>query len=153
MIKSLEHAAHTKLETDLIAKLDGVTPENVMQTAGWLLEKVGFPIEARWHAADSELYILCGIKTAKEKVFGMIRQYVFDGELDATHGTCWKIWAQLGVGTHTNYALPPEACGLLLKSETRAEIKRLFSIVFENDRIVSGLLREAAAFCHLYDGI
>jgi hypothetical protein len=146
MIRTLEHPAHARLESDLTAKLDGITPENVSAAAAWLLEKVSFPIEARWHAADSELCILCDVPRAKDKIFGMIRQYVFDRELDATHGTCWKIWAQIGVGTHTNYALPPNAGELLLKNETRAELKRLFAIVFENDRVVLGLLREAASY-------
>jgi len=144
MIEALAHPAHAKLESDLMARLDEVTPENARESAEWLLAKVSFPIEARWHAADSELYILCESKAAKEKVFGLIRQYVFDGELDATHGTCWKIWAQLGVGPETNYALPENAGELLLQEETRAKLKRLFAIVFENDRVVLGLLREAA---------
>jgi len=144
MIQTLAHPAHAKLEKDLMTKLDGITADNVQEAAEWLLDKVGFPIEARWHAADSELYILCENKTAKDKIFGMIRQYVFDGEHDATHGTCWKIWAQLSVDPKTNYALPPDAGELLLKPETQAELKRLFAIVFENDRVVLGLLREAA---------
>jgi hypothetical protein len=52
----------------------------------------------------------------------MIRQYVFDNELDATHGTCWKIWAQLVVGAETGFALPPNAGRLLLSKETQTEL-------------------------------
>ena len=144
MIHALAHPAHAKLEKDFMTKLDGITADNVQETAEWLLDKVGFRIEACWHAADSELYTLCENEAAKEKIFGMIRQYVFDSEHDATHGTCWKIWAQLGVGPETNYAPPPNAGELLLKPETQAELKRLFTIVFENDRVVLKLLREAA---------
>ncbi len=114
------------------------------ETAEWLLEKVGFPIEARWHAADSSLQTLCANKAGKDKIFGMIRQFVFDRELDATHGTCWKIWGQLGVGPNTGYALPENAGKLLLKPEIRDELKRLFSIVFANDKAVLELLHEAA---------
>ena len=77
-------------------------------------------------------------------MFDVIRYYVFDHALDATHGTCWKIWAQLGVGTETGFALPPNAGELLLKKETQTELKRLFSIVFDNDVVVLKLLREAA---------
>ncbi|MCL2707610.1 MAG: hypothetical protein FWF03_00690 [Defluviitaleaceae bacterium] len=144
MIESLAHPAHARLEADLMKRLDEVAEGNVQATAEWLLEKVGFPIEARWHAADSEIYVLCESEAAKEKIFGMIRQYVFDSDHDATHGTCWKIWAKLGVGPKTNYRLPPNAAELLLKPETRSELKRLFTIVFENDRVVLGLLRGAA---------
>ena len=144
IIETLEHPAHRRLESDLAARLDAVCPANAWDTAQWLLGIVGFPIEARWHAAESNLYRHCANAAAKAKIFGMIRQYVFDGDLDATHGTCWKIWAQLGVGTETGYALPPGAGERLLKKETREELKRLFSIVFENDRVVLGLLYEAA---------
>ena len=144
IIKTLEHPAHSRLESDLTRRLDGVTPENAWETAEWLLSIVGFPIEARWHAAESNLHRHCPDKEAQTKMFGMIRQYVFDSEHDATHGTCWKIWAQLGVGTDTGYALPPNAGDLLLKRETQTELKRLFAIVFHNDRVVLELLREAA---------
>ena len=144
-IETLEHPAHERLKKDLMERLDGVTHENARATAEWLLGIVGFPIEARWHFAESNLHYHCENEEAKEKIFGIIRQYVFDSEHDATHGTCWKIWAQLGVGTHTGYALPPNAGDLLEKSETRAELKRLFEIVFYNDRVVLDLLREARA--------
>lgn len=146
MIQTLAHPANAKLEADLMARLDGVSSGNAWETAEWLLEKVGFPIEARWHAADSSLLTLCANTAGKDKIFGMIKQYVFDGELDATHGTCWKIWAQLGVGPNTNYALPENAGEILLKPETQDELKRLFSIVFANDRTVLELLHEAAEY-------
>ena len=123
--------------------MDSVTADNAWETAEWLLRVVGFPIEGRYHAADSNLHHLCENEKAKDKIFGMIRQYVFDSEHDATHGTCWKIWAQLGVGADTGYALPPNAGKLLLNKDTQVELKHLFAIVFDNDRVVLGLLREA----------
>ena len=143
LITTLEHPAHTLLERDLMARLDAVSPYNAWETAQWLLAKVGFPIEARWHAADSSLIRLTEDKNAQKKIFGMIRQYVFDNELETTHGTCWKIWAQLGVCKETGYALPPNAGKLLTKRETQTELKRLFAVVFANDRVVLELLREA----------
>ena len=146
MIQTLSHPAHARLEADLMAKIDGVTPANARETAEWLLGKVGFPIEARWHAAESGLPGLCGNEgknhAAWDKAFGMLRQYIFDDFPDSTHGTCWKIWAQLGVGPKTNYKLPEDAADRLLKPETQAELKRMFAIVLENDRVVLGLLRE-----------
>lgn len=146
MIETLAHPAHAKLEKDLMAKIDAITPENVRETAEWLLAKANFPIEARWHAAESGLPGLCSNggknQAAWDKAFGMLRQYIFDDEPNNTHGICWKIWKQLGVGTETNYKLPENTAELLLKPETQAELKRLFAIVFENDRVVLGLLRE-----------
>ncbi len=144
MIQTLEHPAHGRLERDTAARLDGVSAANAWDTARWLLGVVGFPIEARWHVADSSLHTLCENQAAKDKLFGVIRQYVFDAELNATHGVCWKIWKQLGVGPETGYDLPAGAGDLLQRPQTRAELKRLFSIVFANDRVVLGLLREAA---------
>jgi hypothetical protein len=98
----------------------------------------------KFYRLFSKRLVLCENKAAQVKIFGMIRQYVFDGELDATHGTCWKIWAQLGVGADTDFALPPGAGDLLLKRETQETLKRLFATVFENDRVVLKFLREAA---------
>jgi hypothetical protein len=144
IIQTLEHPAHNRLENDIMARLDKITVENTWETAQWLLSIVGFPIEARWHAAESNLWHSCINTKAQERMFGMIRQYVFDHELDATHGTCWKIWAQLGVGTETGFALPPNAGELLLHRETQTELKRLFAIIFANDKMVLKLLREAA---------
>jgi len=143
LVQTLEHPVHGRLERDIMSRLDAVTTENALETAQWLLAKVGFPIEARWHAADSSLIRQTENKAVQDKIFRMIRQYVFDSEHDATHGTCWKIWAQLGVGTATGYALPPNAAELILRPEAQAELKRLFAIVFHNDREVLATLREA----------
>lgn len=144
MIEALAHPAHARLEADLMARLDAVTPENSRQTAQWLLEIVGFPIEARWHAAECGIYFLDISPAVKDTLFGMLIQYIDDGRPDATHGTCWKIWAQFGVGPKTGYKMPPGAQERLLLPETRAELKRLFATVFENDRIVLDVLRKAA---------
>jgi len=82
-----------------------------------------------------------------DKLFLMIRQYVFDSEHDATHGTCWKIWAKLGVSPKTRYRVPRKGkvIKLLSRPEAKEELKRLFAIVFHNDREVLGFLREVIA--------
>ena len=49
----------------------------------------------------------------------------------------------MGVSKETGYALPPNAGKLLSKRETQTELKRLFAIVFANDRVVLELMREA----------
>jgi len=64
--------------------------------------------------------------------------------LDATHGTYWKIWGELGVGPKTKYMLTEESPVLLQKEQVKKELKRLFKIVFENDRIVLDILTDAA---------
>jgi hypothetical protein len=143
MILTLSHPAHAKLEADIMACIENVTADNAAASAQWLLDIVSFPIEARWHAAESSLNHLIDNKAVNDKLFLLIRQYVFDSELDATHGTCWKIWAQLGVGPRTGYKLTDESPHLLLKPVTQAELKRLFAIVFENDRIVLDVLHDA----------
>jgi len=145
IISVLEHPAHVKLEADLYRRIDAITKDNAQETARWLNEIVSFPIEARWHAADSSLARLSGDKAVGDKLFWMIRQYVFDKEHDATHGTCWKIWAQLGVSPKTHYQVPKNAGNLALRPETQAELKRLFAIVFLNDREVLTVMREALA--------
>ena len=60
-------------------------------------------------------------------------------------GAGLPVLLKLGDGPKTDYALPPNAAELLLlKREAQTELKRLFAIVFENDRVVLCLLREAA---------
>ncbi len=148
MIETLARPEHAALETEVMRRIDHITPANALQTAQWLNNRAGFPIEARWHVAsctDSTLPRMTDNETVRQKLFGVTAQYVFDNELDATHGTCWKIWGQLGVGPETGYAVMPHSAELVAKPETKAELERLFSIVFENDRIVLGLLREALA--------
>lgn len=145
VISVLEHPAHARLEADLNRRIDEITKENAQETAKWLNEIVSFPIEARWHAADSSLQRLSDDSAVADKLFLMIRQYVFDKEHDATHGTCWKIWAQLGVSPESHYRVTRKSGKLVMRPETRAELKRLFSIVFHNDREVLAVLREALA--------
>jgi hypothetical protein len=150
MVESLEHPAHRLLEPEMIRRIDGITADNALETARWLNDLVSFPIEARWHVADctdSTLPNMTDVEEVRRSLLGITAQYVFDNDLDATHGTCWKIWAQLGVGPDTGYAVCPHSAELVLKPETRTELKRLFSIVFENDRLVLDLLRNAIDAC------
>jgi len=150
MAAALEHPAHGLLEAEIMRRIDDVTANNALETAGWLNDRVSFPIEARWHVADctdSTLPNMTQVEAVRRSLLRITRQYVFDNDLDATHGTCWKIWSQLGVGPETKYSVSERSAAQLLKPETRAELKRLFSIVFENDRIVLDLLRTAIAGC------
>ncbi len=146
MIAALESAGTDALEKTVLEKIDAATPETAYETALWLNGVVGYPIEARWHAAEcagATLMRMTENQAVRDSLFAVVRQYVFDGELDATHGTCWKIWGLLGVGPETGYAVPPDRAAGLAEPATKAELKRLFAIVFRNDRIVLGFLRGA----------
>ncbi len=142
IVGTLRHPSHERLEKDIMAKLDAVTPENAEQTARMMCGIASVPIEARWHAAEAfcsmENMISCltedqSLKSKLSDLF--FRKYIADNH-DETHGVCWKIWGLLGVGPETEYRITPESAGRLLNHETRSEIKRLFQIVFDNDSII-----------------
>lgn len=146
MIRALEDSGAAALEREVMERIDAATPETAHEAALWLNGVVGYPIEARWHAAECAAATLARMAEspgARGKLLAVTRQYVFDGELDATHGTCWKIWGLLGVGPGTGYAVSPEVAAGIAAPGAKAELTRLFGIVFENDRIVLGFLKEA----------
>jgi hypothetical protein len=146
MIEALERADTDALEKEVLHKIDAATPENAYETALWLNGVAGYPIEARWHAAEcagATLMRMTENQAARDRLFAVVRQYVFDGELDATHGTYWKIWGLLGVGPETGYAVLPDRTAGIAEPTAKAELRRLFAIVFQNDRVVLGFLREA----------
>ncbi len=152
IIHILEHPANAKLEADIMRRIDEITPDNAGETARWLNGMAGFPIEARWHAAEafaSAESAACGImrmtdnEGVRKKLGQIFFSYIADNS-DETHGVCWKIWGLLGVGPETGYALPANAEELVIRPENRAELKRLFSLVFHNDRTVLKAMREAS---------
>lgn len=150
IIRTLSHPSHAKLENDIMAKLDAVTPENAEETAMMMCGITGVPIEARWHAAeafcsmDNMISCLTEEQALKSRLSDLFfKKYIADHN-DETHGVCWKIWGLLGVGPETGYWITPESAERLLNPETRNEIKRLFRIVFDNDRAV---LAELTAVC------
>lgn len=146
MTAALESAGTDALEMEVLQKIDAATPENAYETALWLNCVAGYPIEARWHAAEcagATLMRMTENQAARDSLFAVVRQYVFDGELDATHGTCWKIWGILGVGPETCYAVSPDHAAGIAEPATKTELRRLFAIVFQNDRVVLEFLRKA----------
>lgn len=151
IIQTLEHPVHQRLEADLMSKIDQITPDNAEDTAKWLNDVASFPIEARWHAAETfssgesttfGIQRMTQNKGVNEKLRAVFSSYVEDKNKD-THGVCWRIWSQLGVGPESGYALSPNVKELVIRPETQAELKRLFSIIFENDRNALRALREA----------
>jgi len=153
VIAVLEHPAHARLETELYRRIERINADNANETAHWLNEIAGFPIEARYHAAEA-------FTSGKSETYGLLRMtgrddvrsalgriffsYIADNR-DETHGALWKVWAQLGVGPETGYAVPQNAGELVMRPETQAELRRLFAFVFKNDRDVLATLKEALA--------
>ncbi|MCL2664349.1 MAG: SGNH/GDSL hydrolase family protein [Defluviitaleaceae bacterium] len=146
MILSLHKTCTSPLEKEVNAKLDGVNEKNAAQTAKFLADTVGFAIEARWHAAEAmtPFMKMTDSEAVREQLMQVLRNYIFDSDCEATHGTCWKIWRCLGISAETGYALPNGSEGNLHDEKNRGELKKLFAAVFENDRVVIKHLREAA---------
>jgi len=151
VIAVLEQPAHAALEAEIDRRIDEITTENARETAIWLNDRAGFPIEARYHAAVAfssgetavnGLQRMTSNKAVKD-LFGRIFFSYLADDHDETHGVLWKVWALLGVGPKTGYAVPKNAGGLVMVPETRAELKRLFALVCKNDRDVLAVLREA----------
>lgn len=146
--QTLCHPSHIILENDIMAMLDGVTPDNAEETAGILYGIASVPIEARWHAAEafaSRDNLLSGLtedQELKNRVADLFfSKYLADNH-NETHGVCWKIWQLLGVGAVTGYSLAPDSAGRLLEDGVRSELKRLFGFVFDNDKAVAAGLAD-----------
>ncbi|MCL2512318.1 MAG: hypothetical protein FWF08_00330 [Oscillospiraceae bacterium] len=149
----LEHPAHAKLEKEVNRRIDQMTKDNMTATAEWLNGIASFPIEARWHAAETftsgenavnGILRMTDNKAVKELFGRIFFSYIADNN-DETHGILWKVWGLLGVGPKTHYSLPGKrkVIKLLSRHDTGNELKRLFAIVFHNDREVLKFLREA----------
>ena len=68
-------------------------------------------------------------------------RYIADNN-DETHGVCWKISRLLNVDPSTGYRPTEESFALIQKQEVQEEMKRLWKIVFDNDRAVAEGIRE-----------
>jgi len=151
VIAVLEHPAHARLEAGLNRRIDEIAPENAQETAKWLGELSDFPIYARFHAAaafDTGEAAVNGIQrmTDHKAVSDLLRRvfdrYLRDGT-DETHGVLWRVWDLLGMSPRKDHDLPKNAGELILRPEAQAELKRLFALVFKNDRDVLAAMREA----------
>ena len=82
------------------------------------------------------------LKVVAEKMADLFfERYVADGNSE-THGIGWKIWACLNVGPQTEFLPTEESFKLIQQSDVQNELKRLFKIVFDNDRAVAGGIME-----------
>ncbi len=155
----LSDPSHDALENEIMSDLSNVTPENAAMLSYKLMGINGVPIEARWHAAeaftskDNLLYALVNssstdsadsdeLKTVAEKVSDLLFKRYFAEGNNETHGIGWKIWACLKVGPRTGYLPTEESFKLIQQPDVQRELKRLFKIVFDNDRAVADGIRE-----------
>ena len=146
MILTMHTGGRAGPEKDLTARLDTLEAGNAQEAAGWLLGLSGFPIEARWHAAKAmpSLMAMTEDMGIRDRLCRAGLLFHLDRRPETTLGACYGIWACLGVGAETKYRLPPDAGERLLRDGTRRELRRLFGLVFENDRTALQLFREAA---------
>lgn len=113
--------------------IDSLTLENSRGVALYLNNIAGYMVEARWHAAEcfaSSLMRHTDDETA-QSILGECAGIYFD-----THDTCWQIWGQLGVGSHTEYRLPNLINQMMLDKTRQEKLKELFSRIWDNDRAV-----------------
>jgi len=69
------------------------------------------------------------------------KRYIADGN-NETHGIGWKIWDTLHVGPDTGYMPTEESFVLIQQPKVQEELKRLYKIVFDNDRAVAEGIRK-----------
>lgn len=150
----LSDPSHDALENEIMSDLSNVTPEKAAMLSYKLIGINSVPIEARWHAAeaftskDNLLYLLIGsssadsaksneLKAVAEKLADLfLKRYIEEGN-NETHGIGWQIWACLNVGPQTGYLPTEESFNLIQRPDVQSELKRLFKIIFDNDRTVA----------------
>ncbi len=143
----LAYPEHDAVLKAIDSALEHVTEENAMDAAYMLTGITGVFIEARWHAGEAFssrenlLSALCDDENIRASLADLFfSRYIQDGNQE-THGLGWKIWELLGVGPKTGYQPTALSQERLMNPETRAELKRLFHKVFDNDRAVLAGIR------------
>lgn len=151
VLERIENALAYPEHDAVLAAIDGalehITLENAMDVAWMLTGITGVFIEARWHAGEAFssrenlLSSLCDDENTKSALADQFfSRYIQDGSGE-THGLGWKIWELLGVGPKTGYQPTALSQERLMNPETRAELKRLFHRVFDNDHAVLAGIR------------
>ena len=144
----LTDPSHDAIEQEIYSDLSHVTPENAVGLAYKLMGINGVPIESRWHSAeafcscDNLLSSLTDNKEIKSQLSDLFFSRYIANNNNETHGTGWKIWGTLNVGPHTGYMPTEESFALIQKPEVQEELKRLYKIVFDNDRAVAAGIYE-----------
>ena len=139
----LADPSHDALEQEIYNDLSNVTEENAVGLAYKMMGINGVPIESRWHAAEafcsSEnlLSSLTEDTAVKQKLSALFFDRYIANDNNETHGIGWKIWGLLHVGPETGCMPTEESFALIQKPEVQEEMKRLWKIVFDNDRRIA----------------
>lgn len=147
IVRILTDPSHDALEREIMDDLHHVTSENAIALSYKMMGINGVPIETRWHAAEAFvsrenlLSSLSDDDKLKSRLADLFfSRYIEAADNDETHGVGWRIWGALKVGPDTGYMPIEESFALIQRPEVQAELRRLFRIVFDNDRaIVSGI--------------
>lgn len=144
----LTDPSHDMLEAELYSDLSDVTPENAIGLAYKMTGINGVPIETRWHAAeafcsrDNLLSSVCSDSDVKSRLSDLFFSRYIACDNNETHGTGWKLWGALNVGPGTGYMPTDESFSLIQQPAVQEEMKRLWKIVFDNDRAVAEGIRQ-----------
>lgn len=144
----LTDPSHDVLEQEINSDLLNVTEENAVGLAYKMMGINSVPIETRWHAAeafcssDNLLSSLTDDTAVKQKLSALFFDRYIANDNNETHGICWKIWGLLHVGPETDYMPTEESFALIQKPEVQEEMRRLWKIVFENDRRIADGIHE-----------
>lgn len=142
IIDVLRCGAREDYRREVFGLIDGASGENAQMAAFILTSMTGYPIEARWHAAeafcskDNVLVKLSDDEQLKAKLADLMFCRYIKNDNDETHGVCWKIWNLLGGWGERGYELAPDAAERICQSEVKAELRRLYTMVFDNDEAV-----------------
>lgn len=137
VINQLE-APDNGVKSILPLMIDSITPENARGVADFLNNTHRYMMEARWHAGE------CFTSTLQNEAKGQKEREVLRecaGHCFEIHDICWKIWAQLGIGPHTDFRLPNLISQMMLDKARQETLKDLFRQIWENDQAVLYLLR------------
>ena len=140
---TLTDPSHDALEQEINNDLSHITPDNAVGLSYKMMGINGVPIETRWHAAEAFcssnnlLSSLTNDDTVKSKLCDLFFDRYIANNNNETHGIGWKIWGALHVGPSTGYMPTDESFALIQQPQVQEELKRLFKIVFDNDRAVA----------------
>lgn len=144
----LTDPSHDALEQKIYEELSSVTKENAQEISCKIMKMNRVLIEGRAYAGevfcscDNLLCALTDDQALKNRLKELFFSRYIKNDNGETHGTGWKIWHTLQAGPQTGY-LPVEASfALIRQKKVQDELRRLFQIVFENDRLVAKGLKE-----------
>ena len=145
----LTDSSHHVLEQEIYRDLSNVNENNAIEITNKIVGINGIPIETRWHAAeafcsaDNLLSSLTENTAVKSKLANLFFDRYIANNNNETHGIGWKIWDLLRVKPETGYRPTEDSFVLIQNTEVQDELKRLWKLVFDNDRAVAAEIGKA----------